>query len=200
MKNITGIILSAGFSSRMGRFKPLLEFEGISFLKLITNKMSSICSNIIIVTGHNSNQINDHMLSEYENINAGFNVIYNEDYELGMFSSIRKGVQSCKKREWILLHTVDQPNLPDNFYVEFSRQLDNEFDWIQPSYKGIKGHPILFNDQVCEIIIDADEKSNLRDITRKVELRKKIWECNFKAILDDIDDVNDYSNLIEGIK
>ena len=110
---------------------------------------------------------------------------------------IKKGVQCCKNSEWILLHTVDQPNLPENFYVEFSHQIDNEFDWIQPSYSGIKGHPILFNNHLSEIIIGSDDKSNLRDITKEIGLRKKLWECKFKSVLDDIDDINDYSNLLE---
>lgn len=51
-KNITGIILSGGKSSRMGRDKALLSFNGTSFLQHSTNALNPFVTEILIVSNN----------------------------------------------------------------------------------------------------------------------------------------------------
>ena len=68
MRKITGLVISAGLSGRMGKFKPLIEFDNKTFLEHIILKLDKICSRIIIVTGYR----NDLAKKEIVNRNTNF--------------------------------------------------------------------------------------------------------------------------------
>ena len=113
-----------------------------------------------------------------------------------MFTSLQKGLEKAKECDWILYHFVDQPHLPQNFYLEFYSQISDKFDWIQPAFSEKNGHPILLNKSLFDHIIYADENSTLKDLNNKLKINKKIWNCDYKEVLDDIDTPEDYINLI----
>jgi len=191
--NICGLILTAGLSSRMEKFKPLLNYEGKSFLQTIVQKLNNCCDEIVVVTGHNSDLIKSHL--ESVNTSTNYRLIYNPNYNDGMFTSLKRGVEAILNCEWVLYHFVDQPTLPADFYSEFINQIDSEHDWIQPVYKGRKGHPILLNTNGVNSILNSNDDSNLRLISQSSEIRKKFWECKFPQILTDIDTNDDYKLL-----
>lgn len=56
-KNITGIILAGGKSSRMGTDKGLLELKGKSFVKNIIDAVSPLVNDIIIVSDNPSHDM-----------------------------------------------------------------------------------------------------------------------------------------------
>lgn len=194
--NITGIIISAGFSSRMGVFKPLLKYNGISFIENIIHKLNLICDEIIIVTGHNSEKIIEYISALSSDIKNKIIFVYNENYKEGMFASLQKGLSNCNS-EWIIYHFVDQPNLPEKFYFEFVERINNEYDWIQPIYKGSKGHPIIFNKNITNLILTENFSSSLKLISASNKINKFYWDCNYKEIHSDIDNINDYLKLKE---
>ncbi|MCB0753616.1 MAG: nucleotidyltransferase family protein [Ignavibacteriae bacterium] len=196
MNKITGIIIAAGLSSRMGKFKPLLRYDGKTFLENIIDKLLLICDKIIIVTGHNADLIVNLVNQNYKNQKVV--CVNNSDYQSGMFSSLKVGVKSCINSNWILFHQVDQPNLPLKFYKEFTDKIEIKCDWIQPIFEGRKGHPILFNNNVIEKILDANNNSNLREISKSKEINQYFWECSFNEILTDLDTPNDFKKFTEG--
>ena len=49
MERLEGIILAAGFSKRMGRFKALLPFNGMSIIERTINAMGEVAEKIYIV-------------------------------------------------------------------------------------------------------------------------------------------------------
>lgn len=189
---ITGIIISAGLSSRMGKFKPLLEYEGKSFLVNIIDKLLSICENVIIVTGFNYKDIEKSILTKYDD---RVKCKYNNDYEKGMFTSLQKGVEEIKTADWIMYHQVDQPNLPGDFYINFVNEIDKNYDWIQPTYNERKGHPILFNYKVIQEILKAEAEGNLRLISSQDKIIKKLWSSKYSEIHTDIDTIEEFNKL-----
>ena len=194
--NITGIIISAGFSSRMGDFKPLLKYNGISFIENIIRKLNLICDEIIIVTGYNSEKIIECISALSSDIKNKIIFVHNENFKEGMFTSLQKGLLKCNS-ERIIYHFVDQPNLPAKFYLDFVSKIKNEYDWIQPIYKGRKGHPIIFNKNVTNLILTENFCSSLKLISASNKINKFYWDCNYKEIHSDIDIINDYLKLKE---
>jgi len=192
---VTGLIITAGLSSRMGQFKPLLQYEGKSFLQIIVNKLDSVCDEIVVVTGHNRNLIETE-LNSFPNKNK-IKTFFNKNYQDGMFTSLQKGLEHSENSDWILYHFVDQPNLPPDFYKDFLTQIDNKFDWIQPKYKGKNGHPILISKKIIDLIIAAPQNSNLKELTTVASIAKKYWECNYPEINDDIDTIDRYNKLLQ---
>lgn len=188
--NISGIILSAGLSGRMNHFKPMLKLgNGKTFIQSITEKLSKICDEVVVVTGFRSKEIVEHVSTIHEMDKIKF--VLNEEYNQGMFSSLQAGLKNCNSK-WYLYHFVDQPSLPIEFYTNFIDQIDDRVNWIQPIFKDRKGHPILFDKSVKEKILKSDSSQNLRKISRDRSIQKKFWKCDTELIFEDIDTENDY--------
>ncbi len=190
---ISGLVISAGLSSRMGSFKPLLHYKNKSFMMNILSKLDFVCDEIIVVTGHNRELIETE-LRTFPTINR-IKTVVNKNYKEGMLSSLQSGLRKLLDSNWVLYHFVDQPTLPIIFYKYFITQIDNRFDWIQPTYNGKNGHPILIHKRVVEKIIEASAKSNLKELTQSSNIKKKYWNCNYPEIHDDVDTIERYNNL-----
>ena len=190
---IYGLILSAGLSGRMERFKPLLSYKGKSFIQKIALKLNSVCDKIIVVTGYKANEVEEDI--NQLNINSKIEFVINPEFEKGMFTSLQAGLRKADNCDWILYHFVDQPGLPEVFYKKFVEQIDEKHNWIQPKIKEQKGHPILINKHLFQLILDAPLNSNLRLISNHPIVKKKFWECGYTEIFQDIDTEEDYSKL-----
>ncbi len=191
--SITGLIISAGLSGRMGAFKPLLTYDKLSFIQNVVIKLSAVCNDIVIVTGFNAQKIEENLKLIDEFGKCRF--VYNPDYNKSMYLSLKTGLSECNT-EWILYHFVDQPGLPKNFYIDFVKEINNSFNWIQPAVNGVKGHPILFDYIIRKMILSDEQFTNLRDVSKSESIKKKIWGCNYKEILQDIDTLEQYKKLV----
>ena len=159
-RKINGLIISAGLSGRMERFKPLLIYKGKSFIQSIVLNLDSVCDKIIIVTGYQSNAVEENV--NQLNLPSKIEFVHNASFEKGMFTSLQAGLQKADNCDWVLYHFVDQPGLTEVFYKEFVKQIDNKHNWIQPKIKEQNGHPILIRRNLFQIILDAPLNSNIR--------------------------------------
>ena len=184
----------------MKMFKPLAEYKGKTFINNLIIKLDKICDEIIVVTGFKSDELKTEVIkslkeeSQLETLKK-IKFIFNESFQKGMFTSLQKGISEIKNCDWILYHFVDQPGLPENFYPDFIKQADSDYNWIQPVNKGQKGHPILLGKDLFELIANSSPDSNLREISKNPKVKKKFWDCNYKEIFQDIDTIEDYSGL-----
>ncbi|MEW6507771.1 MAG: NTP transferase domain-containing protein [Bacteroidota bacterium] len=188
---ISGLIIAAGFSGRMNSFKPILKIKDRTFIQLITEKLLSVCDDILIVTGYKS--------AALENViekSVRINFVYNENYSKGMFTSLKKGVIELLNSDWIIYHFADQPSLPHSFYSEFVNQTNENYNWIQPAYNSAKGHPILFSKSLYPLILNEGDNGSLRNVSTRNQIRKLIWDCNYPQILDDVDKPEDFERLL----
>jgi len=204
----SGLLIASGLSSRISGFKPLLQYKGKSFLFTIIEKMLAALSNIVIVVGHEHllllDELETHFHSSLQKLNnklwqidSRITILFNENYQKGMFTSLQLGAKQLKDSDWILYHFIDQPNIPKEFYSEILKQQTESRKWVQPLFKGVKGHPILFDKKVSSKIIDADYSSNLREVLNDESLIKRFWGCNFPQVLEDIDTDDDYRKLLQ---
>ena len=193
-----GLLVAAGLSSRMGEPKALLLQDDLPFAIVILKKMILVCDNIIVVLGHSAEKIRKE-LRVFSNISdelkSNVTFITNEQYEKGMFSSLKCGLNEVKNSEWLLYHFVDQPGLPKIFYQEFRDQIDNEYDWVQPAYQNEKGHPILLHNSIFNSILELPDDSSLKEISINNNVKKNLWNCTHKEILQDIDYPSDLKQL-----
>jgi molybdenum cofactor cytidylyltransferase len=195
LKDISGLLIAAGHSDRMNEFKPLMLYHGNTFIIEIIRKMKSICRKIVVVTGHYSEKIQSE-IEKHLLINSGISIVFNNDYKKGMFTSLQCGLIELRNTEWVLYHFVDQPGLPEEFYKEFDSQVDENYNWIQPKYNSIKGHPIIFGKEILQPIISAPLDENLKNISMLPIVKKKYWKCIYPQVLQDIDTQDDYKKEI----
>ena len=184
----------------MGKFKPLAEYKGKAFIYNIILKLNPVCDKIIVVTGFKGEELKNRIIGDLSaddqaEINKKMLFVQNENYKKGMFTSLQTGLAGAKECDWILYHFVDQPGLPEKFYPDFIKQIDNNCNWIQPVNKGQKGHPILIQKELFGLILEAPDNSNLREISNNPKVKKKFWECGYEEIFQDIDTEEDYQML-----
>lgn len=196
---LNSLLIAAGFSTRMGEFKPLLLFQNEPIIISIIKKLLTFSSKVFVVTGFKERELTLTIKKYYSETELKEKIVFisNPVFEKGMFTSLQKGLSKAKDCDWLLYHFVDQPLLPQNFYTDFISQTDDKFDWIQPSFKGKKGHPVLIKNTLFERIPEADENSSLREVANSKDIRKKIWDCNYKEVLVDIDTPEDYNTIVD---
>jgi len=195
---INGLILSAGLSSRIGTFKPLLLYNGQSFISIILQKLYPSCDNVGIVTGYKKEQVEETIkkcISDFNYYQHKIKLILNDQFEQGMFCSMQAGLKEMSDCDWLLYHFVDQPHLPPQFYHEFIGQIEKSYNWVQPEYNNKKGHPILLHNSLFPKILNL-KSTSLKDISHSSEIKKKIWNCDYPQIIEDIDTKEDYQKLI----
>lgn len=211
MTQIVGLILSAGYSRRMHEFKPLMKYEDHPFIYLITLKLSLVCQKVYLVLGYRAEDIMDELLlwmerkpseawldrtgfkeSDVIGLSRKVKFLINENYDDGMFSSLRAGLKSIPDSSWIFYHFIDQPHLPVSFYREIVTQIKPDRQWIQPGYQDTSGHPILMHPSLKRAILQADSSSNLKLVLKNNRITKSYWDCAYRQVLEDFDTPSDF--------
>src|SRR4051812_36889274 len=105
---IGAIILAAGSSRRMGRNKSLLPIDGEPMIARVVERFITVGAHpIIVVTGHEPDQIRSALSKLSEQVRLAFNA----NHEQGeMLSSIKVGIESLRSRsDAFFLVLGDQP-------------------------------------------------------------------------------------------
>jgi molybdenum cofactor cytidylyltransferase len=193
---VSGLILAAGLSGRMNSFKPLLKIKDQTIIQVIVDKLLNVCDDVVIVTGYKSDEIKS-VIKKSDRIKF----VFNDEYEKGMFTSLKKGLSELNNSDWTIYHFVDQPFLPGKFYSDFVTRIDQNYNWIQPEYNSAKGHPILIARSIYQIILNESDGGSLRSISVNSVINKFIWSCNYPQIHDDMDTPEEFNKLLlrEGI-
>jgi molybdenum cofactor cytidylyltransferase len=145
---LSGLILAAGASTRMGRLKQLLPLGDRCLLQHVLDEArSSRLDEVILVLGHRAEEIREAL-----ELPSGrpARVVINPDYASGLSASLRLGLRSADPRAVaaaILLG--DQPNmrreLIDRMAAAF---LGADSPLVRPVYSGsgrrrVPGHPVF---------------------------------------------------------
>ena len=175
---ISAILLAAGQSKRMnGKNKLTKEIQNIPLIKLsVKNILASSINELIIVLGYQKE-----IVKKLINKNEKIKFVFNKDFESGMASSIKTGLDNLSEKiEAFFICLGDMPMINQDVYNQLIRSRNNK-EIIVPIYKGQQGNPILFSKSMKSIIISIEG-----DIGAK-----KILEQNKDKILKvKIDDIN----------
>ena len=167
--SIDGIVLAAGLSSRVGRYKLTLDMQGKTVIERCIESMYDICSNVIVVVGYNYNLLE------------------------GMFSSVKKGLYEVKGDKFFLT-PADYPLIKKDTYI---RMLSTNSDIVIPTYKNIKGHPVLIKRRIINNIL-SEEYVSLREFINNHGFSTLCIED--QGILLDIDTNEDYIDILNRAK
>ena len=173
---ISAILLAAGQSKRMfGENKLVKKIQGIPLIKhSVKNILASSVDELIIVLGYQK-EIIEKLIDKNNKIKC----VFNKDFESGMASSIKTGLNHLSKNtEAFFICLGDMPMVNHDIYNQLIKSKDNK-EIIVPTYKEQQGNPVLF---------DKSMKEKVLDIRGDVGA-KKILELNKNKILNlEIDD------------
>ena len=189
---IVAIVLAAGFSSRMGAFKPLLPFgERTLADHVVTNLRAAGVARIHVVTGFQA----DALAPELTRL--GVTRVHNPNFAAGMFSSVRAGVASLPADvDAFLLAPVDVPLLrPSTIARVLRAAARRDSEVVYPTFRGERGHPPLIRRCLFAEIMESDGDGGLRALLARhqdeaSEIAVFDWGC-----LVDMDRYDDYRLL-----
>lgn len=183
------LLLAAGSSSRMGRPKQLLRIGDKFLINHIIEVISQLKNTkIVVVLGANYSEIKTHI-----SLPNHCTCVFNEDWNTGMASSIKKGVSILSTSDNILICTVDQPDLSSqHLELMYNVFVKEEAGIVASSYGGTLGIPALFDNIYFEDLINLEGDKGAKCIFEKY--RKKLKAVPFFNGEYDLDTEEDYNN------
>ncbi|WP_263833125.1 DVU_1551 family NTP transferase [Sulfurospirillum oryzae] len=190
--NIAVLIIAAGYSSRMHDFKPLLPLGQTSALKrLIQTYKAHGITHIYVVVGHRQDEIREALKDD------DVSIVYNEDYDKGMFSSIQKGLSVIDETlSAFYMQPVDIPLIKvgslERLYEAYACEGKGV---IYPTFLGRKGHPPLIDMKYKELILASSGEGGLKRVLEAFKddaLHVNVCE---QSVLMDMDTPEDYKAL-----
>lgn len=172
---LTAIVLAAGGSRRLGAPKQLLPFRGTTLLQHAIDTARAACDAVRVVVNP---ELHDKV--------GGVEVVVNEEWEEGIGSSIRRGLEGIDGA--VLLMLCDQPHVT----AEHLRALIAANAPIAATgYRGISGVPAFFAPRFL------DELRALRgdEGARRVIERHGATTIAFEAAAFDVDTPADAQKL-----
>lgn len=187
------IILAAGNSSRLGRPKQLLEYKETTLLRnTISEALKVENSFVILVTGSNNNLI------EKELNSSEIAIVFNSEWESGMSSSIRKGIQEVlflnSDCESCILTVCDQPFVTSFVFENLMKESERTKNGIAASaYSETLGTPVLFHKKYFDELLELKGQEGAKMLIKKYT--NDVVSVPFEKGNIDIDTEEDYQKL-----
>jgi molybdenum cofactor cytidylyltransferase len=196
--NITGIILAAGTSSRMGSTnKLLLKYRDHTIIEEVLDQLSSSkVDDILIVTGFENTRIEELLA---DRITDRVNLIYNENYRLGRAESIKCAIRMIRgKADAALFMVADKPQVTSaliNKAIDRFREDRPPMLYVETPQG--RGHPVMFSETVFDdlLLLKGDCIGN--ELVAKY--RDDLITVKGETPQIDIDTDADYHELLENL-
>ncbi|WP_421809399.1 nucleotidyltransferase family protein [Flagellimonas sp.] len=192
MTNISILILAAGASSRMkGKAKQLLPWKDTTLLGHAVEQAREVSDSVTVVLGARAEHIQNAIPNTVESIQ-------NYDWELGMGSSISKGMQYILKEnpslDGILIMLVDQPLLDAPYLNQLKSGFEKDPSKITGTAYGEKvGVPAIFPKHLFLELTQLSGDVGARQIIKAHKKQISVFQPEGKEI--DIDTLETYNLL-----
>ncbi len=189
---ITGVILAAGFSRRLGRPKQLLDYQGKPLLQwAIDAALNANLDEVLVVLGESAPTI----LPRLELGSA--RDVMNERAIEGQSASIAKAVLVANPhRSGTLLMLGDQPALTSEDLDLVVAAFDGRADAISMiSWQGDPRSPVVFGRGYDEELTELSGDTGARPLIRKHWSNVRLVEID-RPVPFDVDTEEDYNRLI----
>lgn len=192
-KNISALILAAGYSLRMGDFKPLMQIGSHSAIEHAIRTFQQVgISDIKVVAGFRADELSKAVKP------LGAEIVCNPNFAQGMYTSVQVGVRALESevRAFFML-PVDIPLVS---CTTVKKMLDcsrlNQYGIIYPVFNGMRGHPPLITTRYKDEILHGDAHEGLRGILELHQHEAYDIKVEDETVLLDMDTQEDYCRLL----
>lgn len=192
MGEIAAVILAAGYSSRMGAFKPLMPFGATSVLERSIDLFRAAgIDDVRVVVGHRA----DELLPLLARLQV--QPLLNERYAEGMFSSVVAAAASIEGEVGaFFLMPMDFPLVRRQTVEMLLHAYHGAAGGIlYPAFNGRRGHPPLLATAYRKVILSWQGDGGLRALLRQYQEDAASIETGDEGILLDMDTPADYERL-----
>ncbi len=190
---ISGILLAAGLSTRMGEPKQLLPFGESTIVETVVDSMlGAKFDEVIVVVGHCASQIQE-QLSE-----RPVRVVFNPDYREGMLTSAQAGIRALDVSDAFGLMLVDQPFITSALIDQvIDAYVHTDKTIALPSYNYKRGHPVIFHRRYADDIFPLGvESGGVRTLFKRYGDDIHYVTVDTDRVLRDIDYREDYERAL----
>lgn len=187
------VIVAAGMSSRMGKFKPLLALGGSTIIgTAVAALWSAGVADITVVTGNEAQKLENYFAD------TGVICLHNKDYKTTeMFDSAKIGLDYLKdKCGRVFFLPADVPLFSKKSLFLMSEFMDNsDCKILSPVCGGKMGHPILIDSGAIPFLTNFCGDGGLKCAIEAYSGRKECIEIDDIGMTIDADRPSDYLKL-----
>lgn len=188
---ISALILAAGESTRMGRLKQLLPWDGTTLIDWQVRQMLDAgAGEVVVVLGHEAATVGAAL------VGSRARVVVNEKYREGRATSVRCGAEAlADDSDAVLILSVDQPRPAwiARRLVEAWR--GSEALLVMPSVGGRRGHPLLVDGSLLhELRAVTEEELGLRATTERHAASTLVLPIETPVVRLDLNTPSDYDS------
>jgi CTP:molybdopterin cytidylyltransferase MocA len=137
---VAGLVLAAGGGRRYGMPKALVELDGTLLVERAVATARAVCDPVLVVLGAQA-------LEVWQRADlAGATVLANRDWETGMASSLRTGLDGLRgwpgRVDAALVLLVDMPGMTPAALRHLAEHAAPDALAVA-TYDGVRGHPVL---------------------------------------------------------
>lgn len=155
---IVGLLLAAGGARRFKSQKLVAQYRGVTLVEHAALRLRAATDAVIAVVGHDGDAVRDAL--------AGWDIriVENREWEQGLSMSIRRGVEAMPAdAEAIVVAVGDQPGLDASVtHAVISRWRETGLPIVSASYRGVRGHPVLFARSVFAELLELEGDAGAR--------------------------------------
>jgi molybdenum cofactor cytidylyltransferase len=188
--HIAIIILAAGASTRLGAPKQLLHYNGMTLLRrTVETVLLSEAESVHVVFGCEAEK----MKLEIENVLV--DVVINPNWQRGMSTSIRSGIQSLETNiDAAIIVLCDQPKLStDILNTLIDTYTSTRTPIVTCKYAGTVGVPALFDRRIFPELLSLEGDYGAKKIIERYA--KERIEIDFLGGEMDIDSMTDQKQI-----
>jgi molybdenum cofactor cytidylyltransferase len=190
--SISGVILAAGSSARLGRAKQLLPLVGVPLLThVLRNASASQLDEIILVLGHEADRIAA-AVGDW-----GQRLVVSGDYAQGQSASLRAGLLALDPAADAALFLLgDQPRVgPEVIDTLIAAYHAGAGSILVPEYGGQRGNPILFARSLFPELARVTGDEGARGVVRAHASEVVAVPVSDDPPPPDVDTEEDYADL-----
>ena len=192
---MTGILLAAGSSSRMGESKQLLLVEGEPLLlRSAKAALASGADGVVVVLGANE-ESHEKVIQDLK-----LTIVHNPHWQKGMGNSLKAGLTQVLKMapqtDAVIVMVCDQPRITgDHLKNLIQKYTETRSKIVASTYSGAVGVPALFDKSLFPELFDVEDGMGAKKVL--INHQVSIVTIDFKGGEIDLDTPGDYKNFIQ---
>ena len=192
----SALVPAAGMSTRLGRNKLLLPFNGRPMIAhAIDTLLASRVDEIIVVLGHQSDRVKEAIGQR------GVKIIENLHYREGISTSINAGLTAISSHaRAIMIYLADQPLIESeeiNFLIRSFDEADKaNKSIIVPFFRGQRGNPVLVSSSYKASMLGISGETGCRRVIKQNPGEILAIEMDTDHVVRDVDTIEEYERLV----
>ena len=191
---VHAILLAAGESTRMGRQKALLPWQGTTLVQYqVSSLLEAGVSQVVVVLGYRAERLRSLLDGT-----PGVQTVLNLRYRTGKSSSVRAGVRHLPPdTSAVLVLSVDQPRSADVVKLVIDAYRGKKTSVTYPAYRGRGGHPIIFDGALLpEMARVRESRQGLREVVQRYRARANRFPVDDAQVLLDLNEPGEYERAV----